>query len=145
MTGKSRSHALFPLQLAAACTPLVLPQVEALGAALFRELPLIVHRKLVPTALQWAANMRLEQPAARNIIEVDDMFAVARAAERGVGVALLPTITAASWFASGALTRAFCSEVTTGESYYLAYREEDIRRDEVRALRDWALNEFQQA
>ena len=46
-----------------------------------------------------------EPPEPKNVIELDTMFAVVRAAERGIGVALVPSALCDSWFRSGALVR----------------------------------------
>jgi DNA-binding transcriptional LysR family regulator len=108
-------------------------------------LPIITHKLLPRMSEQWARESGFDPPATQNIIELDNMFAVARAAETGLGVALIPSIISESWFASGALLRASDVVVTTGESYYLACRDGDGERLEVAAMLSWAINEFHRA
>jgi LysR family glycine cleavage system transcriptional activator len=138
-------HRLFPRQLVAACSSSVLTRITALGRGAFTKLPIITHRLLPLVSQQWAQESGFDPPAAHNIIEFDNMFAVARAAETGLGVALIPSIISESWFASGALVRASDVVVTTGESYYLACRDADSERLEVAAMLSWAINEFHRA
>ena len=143
--GRSSSyqmHRLFPLRLVAACSSLVLTRLRALGRGAFETLPIVTHRLLPRIAVEWATESGFDVPPRHGILELDNMFAVARAAETGLGVALIPSIISESWFASGALLRASDVEVTTGESYYLACREIDTERAEVAALMEWVLTEF---
>jgi LysR family glycine cleavage system transcriptional activator len=65
----------------------------------------------------------------------DSLFAVARAAERGLGVALLPVALSDSWIASGALVRPFAGELTTGDRYFFVHRRDAERNPDVAALR----------
>jgi DNA-binding transcriptional LysR family regulator len=73
------------------------------------------------------------------------MIAVARAAERGVGAALVPLPLSENWFKYGALVPLFEDLVTMEESYYLAYPRTRARTPEVRALRSWVLETFRDA
>ena len=54
---------------------------------------------------RWLEQVGLDLTKVRNIAEFDNMFAVARAAERGAGIALLPLLVCEPWFASGALAQ----------------------------------------
>jgi DNA-binding transcriptional LysR family regulator len=72
------------------------------------------------------------------------MIAVARAAERGLGVALVPVQLSDTWFESGALTAIFPHELVTKDAFYFVCRPEDEDRDEVRKLRDWVLQKFKE-
>ena len=138
-------HRLFPQQLLAACSSTVLTRITALGRGAFAKVPIVTHRMLPMVSHQWAQESGFDPPAAHNIIELDNMFAVARAAETGLGVALIPSIISESWFASGALVRASDVVITTGESYYLACRDEDAERQEVATMLSWAIHEFHRA
>ena len=70
------------------------------------------------------------------------MFAVARAAERGAGIALLPLLVCEPWFASGALAQIEGFELQSDEAYYLVARREDAARPEVQALIQWTVTQF---
>lgn len=136
---------LFTQQLLAACSSAVLARISALGRGALASVPIVTHRMLPMVAHQWAQESGFNPPAAHNIIELDNMFAVARAAETGLGVALIPSIVSESWFASGALVKASDVLVNTGESYYVACRDEDAGREEVATLLSWAVHEFHRA
>jgi DNA-binding transcriptional LysR family regulator len=71
------------------------------------------------------------------VIELDSMVAVLRAAERGVGLALVPLALAAGWFDSGRLVRLFPVHLTLGEAYFLVIRPKDAARPEVAAMTRW--------
>lgn len=70
------------------------------------------------------------------------MIAVARAAERGLGAALVPVPLSDAWFQSGSLLKLFDHELVGRDGYYLAHRKEDESREDIRALRQWILQTF---
>jgi len=133
---------LFPLSLVAACAPEHAASVARLGAGVFRELALIVHKSRPFAWNNWAEEVGLESPEPRHVIELDTMFAVVRAAERGVGIALVPELPCAAWFDAGTLVRVFQVQLATRETYYLAARPRDADKPEVAALMKWALANF---
>ena len=65
--------------------------------------------------------------------------AAGRAAEQGLGIALVPEISARSWFTSGSLQRFAGHELETGERYCLAHRVEDAGHADIAAFQDWAI------
>ena len=67
------------------------------------------------------------------------MIAVARAAERGLGAALIPKQLSNSWFDSTTLVQLFEHELVTRDTYYLVYRPEDRDREEIQIFRNWAV------
>ncbi len=141
-TGGVKAEKLFSLKLSAVCAKEHAADVVRLGRAVFRETALIVHRPRPFAWTNWAAEVGLEAPEPKNIIELDSMFAVVRAAERGIGVALVPTALCGAWFDTGALVRIFSIELATPDTYYLVSRHKDAEKPEVNALTGWALEEF---
>jgi DNA-binding transcriptional LysR family regulator len=65
------------------------------------------------------------------------MAAATRAAEKSIGIALLPAELSRRKFASGRLMRVFDDELVTQEDYTLLVRAEDENRDDIRALCAW--------
>ncbi|MCU0761060.1 MAG: LysR family transcriptional regulator [Steroidobacteraceae bacterium] len=130
---------LFPLRLVPACAPSVAARAGALAARVFDEYSLIVQRTRREEGERWAAANGIVLPARRKLIELDNMYAVVRAAEQGLGIALVPQIAARAWFTSGSLQRFAGQELETGERYCLAHRVEDARRPDVAAFHDWAI------
>jgi LysR family glycine cleavage system transcriptional activator len=65
-----------------------------------------------------------------------------RAAERGIGAALVPVPIADQWFKQGSIVRLFKQELVADVSYYLVCKEDRAGDDGVRLLRDWILQNF---
>ena len=63
--------------------------------------------------------------------------AAMRAAEKKIGIALLPKQLSMRKFAQGRLVRLFNHELVTSEDYTLLVRPEDEARDDIRALCAW--------
>ena len=137
-----KSERLFSCPFTAVCAPRHAGSVARLGPEVFGTLPLIVDRTRPFAWSSWAEEVGLATPEPRQVIELDTMIAVVRAAERGVGIALVPTLLCDSWIRSGALVRMFAVELTTPDAYYLVSRTKDTERPAVRALTDWALSQY---
>lgn len=140
-----RSARLFACPLIAVCAPEHAGRVARLGGAVFGALPLIVDRSRPFAWSGWAEEAGLATPEPEQVIELDTMIAVLRAAECGLGVALVPALLCDSWFGSGALVRVFAVEFHTADAYYLVSRPRDSERAPVRALTEWVLAQFQRA
>jgi len=133
---------LFPVKLAAVCAKGFAASVARLGREAFRETALIVQKARPFAWTHWANEIGLDTPEPRNIIELDTMFSVVRAAERGVGIALVPEILCEAWFRSGALVRLFSLQLETDDAYFLVSRFQDAGKPEVIAITDWTLEQF---
>jgi LysR family glycine cleavage system transcriptional activator len=133
---------LFGLSLTAACAPEHAVTVAQLGSGLLKEMPLIVHKPRPYAWASWAEQVGLDASEPRNVIELDTMHAVVRAAERGVGVALVPCRLCEAWFRRGLLVRIFATELATADTYFLVSRRKDAGRPEIHALAEWALLQF---
>ena len=73
------------------------------------------------------------------------MIAVARAAERGLGAALVPLQLSDSWFESGALVPLFNTELETSDAYYFACKPAVAKTEHIVQLREWVLAQFRDA
>jgi LysR family transcriptional regulator, glycine cleavage system transcriptional activator len=133
---------LFSLSLTAACSKEHAATVARLGSEVFKELALIIHKARPSAWTSWAEEVGLATPEPKNVIELDTMSAVVRAAERGIGVALVPSVLCDSWFRSGALVRIFSVEVATKDTYFLVSRPKDADKPEVKAITHWACAQF---
>jgi len=65
-----------------------------------------------------------------------------RAAEAGLGIALVPELLCSAWFQSGALVPIFAVGLATSDAYFLVCRLKDMEKPEVAALMEWAVEEF---
>jgi LysR family transcriptional regulator, glycine cleavage system transcriptional activator len=140
-----RSTRLFSSPLTAVCAPQHAGRVARLGREVFGTLPLIVDRTRPFAWSSWAEEVGLERPEPRQLIEFDTMIAAVRAAERGLGIALVPVRLCQSWIRAGALVRVFAVELATPEAYYLVSRPRDAERPPVKALTRWALAQYSSA
>jgi LysR family glycine cleavage system transcriptional activator len=132
---------LFRQQLVAAAAPAVVAQPVHIEQ-LYEEAALIVHTSRPDAWSHWAEKSGLRPAKRHRIIELDSMHAVVRAAEEGVGIALVPSRLCRERFARSSLLQLSPIQIDTRDAYYLAHRREDGMRTEVRALTSWLLSEF---
>lgn len=137
-----RATPLFDLTLAAVGSPGLRASLGPPPATLPPDPVLLVHGSWPDAWSQWAAARRVELPVSASVIVIDTMFSLVRAAERGMGLALVPARLCDAWLSTGQLVRICAEDLTTDETYWFATRDSDAERPEVRALRDWVLMEF---
>lgn len=137
-----KAERLFPASLTAVCAREHAHTVARLGPRVFDEFALIAHKSQQPVWNEWAIAAGLDTTAPRHVIELDSVHGVVRAAEAGLGIALVPDPLCTAWFESGALVRIFPVELPATDSYYVVCRARDAERPEVAALIDWAVTEF---
>jgi LysR family glycine cleavage system transcriptional activator len=138
------AHPLFSLRLAPACSPQIARELKASDPRGLLGATLIVHKSRPHAWSDWFERMSVRLDVPPKVIHLDSMFAVARAAERGLGIALVPIPLSGSWFSSGALVRLSVGELQTTDRYYFVYRREDAENPDVLALRDWVVDTFAQ-
>ena len=138
------AYPLFPVRLAPACSPQLAAELQLGDPRALLRATLIVQKSRPHAWHDWFAGMSIALDRAPKLIYLDSMFAVARAAERGLGVALVPIPLAGTWFNSGALTRPCIGELQTTDRYYFVYRSEAASNPDVCALRDWVVDAFAQ-
>jgi len=131
-------YPLVRLSLAPACSPAylddhALDEPRALGAC-----TLIVHKSRPDAWNDWLAACATVLDSQPRVIELDSMFAVARAAERGLGVALVPIPLSDAWLRSGALVNPFASVLETGERYYFVHRQKSAVDKDITTFANWA-------
>lgn len=132
-----------PRYVAAAARP-VAAIARELGPKMFARQRLIVYRHRPEMWRAWTDASGLAPAEPRSLIEVDSMQSAMLAAERGLGIALVPASMCDHWFRSGRLARVSDVEIDVGGAYYVVYRSGDRHRAEVRALTSWALSVFRQ-
>ncbi len=138
-----KSTRLFSSPLIAVCAREHAARVAQLGREVFGTLALIVDRTRPFAWDSWADAVGLQTPEPKQIIELDTMTAVVRAAERGLGVALAPQVLCDSLLRSGALVRVFAVQLATTNAYFLVARPKDAEKPQVKALLRWALAQYQ--
>ena len=136
------SYPLFPLRVAAAGSPEFKKAMTLKGKKITSEFPMIVHESRPKAWAQWAADAGVTLPKESKIIRLDSMIAVVRAAQRGIGAALVPVPIGELWFKEGSIVRLFKKESVADVTYYLACKKDRASDPSVRILRDWILQNF---
>ena len=134
-----RSDLLFRVRLVPACSPRVAARLGDAGPGALRNETLIAHRGRPNAWGDWLRTQGFRQRSDARVFYVDSMYAVVRAAERGLGVALVPSRLAAAWFQRQALVKLFDAELVTDDSYYFVFRHEDAEDADIMALREWIM------
>jgi LysR family transcriptional regulator, glycine cleavage system transcriptional activator len=138
-------HELFPLSYIAACSPdfLLENPIDTFGD--LNGKTLLQHEERRDAWERWALHLGISPIKPNRLIRLDTMSAVVRAAEQGVGVALVPSRLSANRFVTGGLVKVFDAEWTTNESYVLLHRPEDHAREDLQEFTQWILSEFRVA
>ncbi len=136
------SDRLFALRLIPAASAEFRDRVKVRNKRIASDFPVIIHDSRPRAWADWQKKSGIRFPEAATTLRLDSMIAVARAAERGLGAALVPSQLSDSWFDSGALVRLFPSELITDDAYYFVCRRGDENREHVTLLREWAVSEF---
>lgn len=139
------SNRLFPLRLAPAGSPDFKKDMRIKNKKIVSEFPLIVHETHPKAWTQWADASGIELPENSRITRLDSMIAVVRAAERGIGAALVPVPISNLWFKHGSIVRLFKQELVADVSYHLVCKEDRADDPSVLSLRDWILQNFADA
>ena len=133
---------LFPLVLIPACSPdLTFNRNQPLSQVL-ENMTIIVHRPRRNAWKQWYKNQDFKTEAPRSVIVLDSMAAVVKAAEQGLGIALIPAALTKSRIAAGALEPLQGVELVTGDSYYLVSRKDEFRKSKVSKISEWIVKTF---
>lgn len=135
---------LFPVRYVPACSPALHARYAPMGHAMLEQATLLLHQSRPDAWHRWAEMSGVPRPAPRQIIRMDSMFALARAAEQGAGVALVPMPISSSWFDSGALLRLFGSDLESPDSYYVVARADSAHPVARDSLVDWMVDSFVQ-
>ena len=136
------SHRLFPLRLIPAGSPEFRDKLVVKKKRVQSDFPLIVHEGRGNAWKKWQRVSGIELPEKSSSVRLASMIAVVRAAERGLGAALVPIELSQGWFDSGSLVALFDTPLVTNESYYFVSDEDSAELENVRLLREWALKTF---
>jgi len=136
---------LFAQSFSAACAPAYLLENPVDSIVDLDGKTLLVHEDRRDAWDRWSAAAGLDPPKPNRIVRLDTMSAVVRAAEQGLGIALIPARLSAERFESGALTKLFDAELATNENYVLLHRPEDGQRADLQEFADWIVSECRMA
>jgi LysR family glycine cleavage system transcriptional activator len=138
----TRADLLFPLRMAPAGSKDFKRTIKLKGNRIVSDFPLIVHETRPKAWREWARSSGIEPPQDAKITRLDSMIAVVRAAEQGIGAALVPIPISEQWFRQGTIVRLFDEELVADVSYFLVSREDRADDPAVATLRRWILERF---
>jgi LysR family glycine cleavage system transcriptional activator len=135
-------HELFPIYYAPACNKKLYRKLKNLGFEALKNTPLILHQSRPWSWHQWADKANVNDFDPKQIIQFDSMFGVVRAAQQGMGIALVPLPATKAWFAEQSLIKLFNEELNTNDRYYLVQHENMENNRELNLFADWVKKTF---
>jgi LysR family transcriptional regulator, glycine cleavage system transcriptional activator len=135
-------HDLFPIRYVAACNKRLYKKWANHGLDALNSVPLILHQSRPWSWHQWADRVGVNNFDPKQIIQFDSMFGVARAAQQGMGIALVPLPISRSWFSEQLLVKLFDNELATNDRYYLIQHENIESAPELSLFANWVKENF---
>ena len=139
------SDCLFSLQLIPVSTPAFRDAMQVRNKKVISDFPRIVHESRPKAWQQWQRSSGIDLPVATSSVRFDSMIAVVRAAQRGLGAALVPPKLCSTMFSSGSLVPLFEHKLETADAFYFVCGDEDAKNEDVGMLRDWVVATFAEA
>lgn len=133
---------LFPIRYAPACNKKLYKKLKNSGFKALQNTPLILHRARPWSWHQWADNVGVDDFDPKQIIQFDSMYGVVRAAQQGMGIALVPLPMSKTWFSEELLVKLFDEELNTNDRYYLIQHENMESKVELTVFADWVKKSF---
>jgi LysR family transcriptional regulator, glycine cleavage system transcriptional activator len=137
-----RSDLLFPLTMAPASSPQFQRKLVVKDGKICSDFPIIVHETYPSAWKQWSEAAGITLPDIQKVTRLDSMIAVVRAAQRGIGAALVPIPIGNLWFEEGSVVRLFDQELVANVSYYLVGPDERASDGQLELFRSWILETF---
>ena len=128
---------LFPETLVVVAAPKLAATLDLTGPVDFRTMPTLQNASRPSLWLSWLRLTKRAYSGSIHGLRLANTGLVIRAAQAGLGLALVPKALVEAELASGALLPCFCPEVATGESYWLVVPDAKADQASLTALRDW--------
>jgi LysR family glycine cleavage system transcriptional activator len=133
---------LFALRLIAVGSPDFYDDVKVVCGRITSRFPLIVHDARPKAWQRWQRSSGITLPGQGKIIRLNSMISIARAAEQGLGAALMPAQLCDARIRSGSLVPLFAHELDYSEAYYLTCSGAVAAQPHVATFRRWLLREL---
>ncbi|MBQ4832388.1 LysR family transcriptional regulator [Pseudoalteromonas sp. MMG010] len=134
---------LFALEYIPACNKELHSQWRNEHRQALNQLPLILHKARPWAWHQWAEKNGIKDFSPKQIIQIDSMFGVARAAQQGMGIALIPLPISQSWLDEKLIWKLFDQPLTTKDKYYLVQHEASTPNQPLNIFAKWMVSTFQ--
>lgn len=135
-------HDLFPIRYVPACNKKLYKKWAACGFEALNSLPLLLHQARPWSWHQWAERADVTNFDPKQIIQFESMHAVAKAAQKGMGIALVSLPISRAWFSEQLLVKLFDNELITHDRYYLLQHENIDASPELSLFADWVKRNF---
>ena len=135
-------HELFPIRYVPACNEELYHNLKNLGYAALKNTPLILHQSRPWSWHQWADKLNIDDFEPMQIIQFDSMYGVIKAAQQGLGIALVPLPLGQNWFSEKVLFKLFTEELKLHDQYYLVQHESDNDNNNIALFANWIKNTF---
>ena len=136
------SNLLLPVRMIPGGSPAFKESLTVKKKRIVSEFPIVVHETHPKAWNNWSEAAGIELPENTKVVRLDSMIAVVRAAERGLGAALIPVPIGDLWFKQGSIVRLFRQPYVADVSYYLVCKEDRAEDESVVLLRDWIVENF---
>lgn len=136
------ANRLFSLCLVPVGSPEFQKSMKTTGKRIASPFATVVHETRPHAWRDWQKASGLSIPDDATSIRLDSMIAVVRAAEQGLGAALVPRQLGKRWFDSKTLVRLFPAKLETDDAYYVVCRNANKNDETVRLFRAWVLSQF---
>jgi len=133
---------LFALRLIAVGSPEFYDDVKVVSGRITSRFPLIVHDARPRAWQRWQRSSGITLPGQGKIIRLNSMISIARAAEQGLGAALMPAQLCDVRIRSGSLVPLFAHELDYSEAYYLTCSGAAAAQPHIATFRRWLLREL---
>lgn len=133
---------LFPIRYAPACNKKIYKKLKNVGFSALKTTPLLLHQSRPWSWHQWADKNNVDDFDPKQIIQFDSMYGVVRAAQQGMGVALVPLPMSKAWFSEQLLVKLFDEELNTNDKYYLIQHENMDNHTELTLFAQWVKETF---
>lgn len=138
------SEKLFDMSLVAACSAEHYDEWSLMGDTVLNSQTLITHTTVPDSWQQWTAVAGIAPPKPKQMISLDSQISIARAAEKGVGAALIPVPVCSGWIESGTLKQLFPQVLNSGQAYFVSTAGQCKYPKERESLRQWIVASFQE-
>lgn len=136
------AHRLFPIHYVPACSAQQYACLHRGGIEAIRHSTLLVHKARPHAWHRWAKSAGLSDLQPKHLVQLESMYALARATEQGVGIGLIPMPVSDNWFESGSLVRLLDDDLLTTDYYYVATSGESDHPEATRILWQWIVDTF---
>ncbi len=141
-----RVEKLFPIRYIPACSHSLYKEATLKGRSGLQSVgnyTLLLHKARPNAWNRWAENAGIGGIKPRQIIYVDTMFALARAAEQGVGIALVPMPVSKAWFDTAALVPLHDADLVTEDYYWIVCNDKSRNSEAADKFTHWILTKLQ--